>query len=684
MPKDRLILLVLGVWALVAGASAIDIDLPKEIPDAPFDISAARIEYTNETIIASGGVTGRFENVVVTADKVSGNTESGDLKMEGNIHFERDNVVWNGSELDYNYLSQTGDFGPSSLDFDPVLMSVDHVERVSTNEYYLRGATFTTCNKSHPHFHVRAKEAYLIDEKYLKAKGITVYLGSVPVFYWPYWRQKLEKGVFSFSAGMGSEWGPFLLINATVPWTEYFESSTDLNIYGKRGVGFGQGFSWEHPKAVGEFAAFYLNDQDPNAKFDAATPIGQLIGPDRYRFKFGHLQRFTETQYFNAKLNYLSDPAVLEEYFKSDYRSYAQPENYASWVYGNSYIGTEAFANKRLNDFYGNTDRLEYSMDLYRTKLPGTPFYFQSENSIASLDRKVSVLDTTGAMAYDSARIDSANTLFLPYRMGFLSLVPRASYRATYYSDSPDGTDEFRQIPGAGMEVSLEATKVLSERERWYGKGLRHKIEPYADYIYEESSSDPTAVHDFDSVDLLRDEDKVKLGLRNVLQTKRDKRVARFIDLDLYTHYLIDDHGTKNDFDSLFVDARMPLTERMMIDAEGEFDWNNGRVPFFDTRFTYGLDNDIYLRLEHLYQDKQQSLWTPRIDLYPHGKYSLEAYARYDDRRNDLQETALIGYMDWCCMRYGLGVHFYDENEVSVMLSIGLSAFPEAKISSGL
>lgn len=618
---------------------------------------------------------------MITADQASGNTQTGDLRLEGNIHFERDNVVWDGTELDYNYMSQTGDFGPSSLKFDPVLMSVDHVERVSTNTYLMRGATFTTCEKDHPHFHLRAKEAYLIDDEYIKAKGVTVYLGGVPVFYWPYWRHKLQKGILSFEAGISSEWGVYGMVKATVPWTPYFESITDLNLYSDRGVGVGQGFSWEHPKAIGKFAAFYLKDQDPHSKFDEASRIGQEIGDDRYRFKFEHLQRFDDTFYVNTKLNYLSDPAIIEEFFKDEYRSYAQPENYMSWVYGNSTIGTEAFANQRLNDFYDNTDRWEYSLDLYRTKIPGTPLYFQSENAIADLDRTIGTLNTND-VPYGAARLDSANTVFLPGRLGFLSLVPRAGYRATYYSETVPGGDELRNIPSAGMEVSFQANKVLSERERWYGKGLRHKIEPYADYIYQDSSAAPGELYQFDSIDTLQDENKVKLGLRNVLQTKRDNRVSRFIDLDLYTHYLIEDHGTGNDFDSLFLDARMPLTKRLMVDAEGEWDWNEGRVPFFDTRLSYNK-NDIIFGLEHLYQADQKSLWTPRLDLYPNGKYSLEFYGRYNDRDDDLQEVAVIGYMNWCCMRYGLGYHLYDEDEHQIMFSVGLSAFPEAKISSG-
>jgi hypothetical protein len=677
MLKSRGLFGLLLWGALLLTAAAAEIDLPKEIPDEPFDIQAPRLEYTNGTIIASGGVTGRFENVVIRADTITGNPESGDLHVEGDILFERGNVLWQGSELDYNFIKQEGLFGPSVLYFEPAFMSVDHIERVSTNEYLLRGATFTTCPEDSPHIHARAKEARLVDEKYIKAKGVTFYVGKVPVFYVPYWRHKLKEGIFTFKMGVGSEWGAYALIKATVPITENVDHITDLNLYSKRGVGIGQGFSWDYPRAVGEFAAFYLKDQDPNIRFTSPE-----ISDDRYRFKLEHIQNFTDTHYLNTKWNYLSDPAVLEEFFKSEYRNNAQPENYASWVYGNSYIGSEAFVNTRLNDFYDNTDRIEYSADLYRTQLGNTPFYLQSENAISQLDRVYSNTNLVDA-AYDSARIDSANTLYLPQRYGFLSLVPRASYRATYYSETDAGGDELRRIPGAGIEVSFQAAKVLSERERWYGKGLRHKIEPYADYIYEDSSTTPNQLLQFDDVDNLMDENKVQVGLRNVLQTKRDGRLARFIDLDLYTYYLVEKNGATDDFEFLHIDARMPLTKRTMIDMEGVYDWYAGKIPEFNTRISHDRDEVIF-SLEHYYEQGIRSLWTPRIDLFPRGDISIEAYGRYDDNANDLQEVALIGYKNFCCMRYGLGYHYYDDGEQRIMFSVGLSAFPEARFSSGL
>jgi LPS-assembly protein len=680
MLKSRILVSVYLFFGWLAGSAsaASEADLPIILPDEPIDIRAPRLMFTNDTVFASGGVTGRYENITLTADSAEANLETGDLRLRGDIHFERDNVIWNGTELEYNYLTQVGVFGPSDLDYDPVLMKVDHIERVATNEYLLKGALFTTCAEDKPHYQVRVREARLIDDKYLKAKGATFYIHGVPVFHFPYWRQTLRKGIFTFKAGYGSEWGAFGLIKATVPWSDGFNSETDVNLYSRRGVGLGQGFTWDYPSAKGRVEGFYLADQDPNAKYTLPD-----INTDRYRLKLENLQHFSDTQYLNMKWNYLSDPVVLDEFFKSEYRKYAQPENYASWVYGNRYIGSEAFANYRLNDFYDNTDRSEYSLDLYRTRLGNTPFYIQSENNVAYLER---VYAKTNALEdVDSVRVDSLNTLYLPQRLGFLSIVPRASYRATYYSKSAvDDSDEFREIPGVGVSLSVQAARVLSERERWYGSGLRHRIEPYLDYSYADSSIATNRIYQFDSVDRFGDEDRLKVGLRNVLQTKRDNRVSRFIDLDLYTHYFPDQNEAADEFDSLFLDARMPLTRRTMVDVEGEIDWNNGGVPFFSTRFSHQKSRYLNLSLEHLYWDAERiSLWTPRFDLYPEGRYSLFGYARYEDRSGDLEEFAIGGYMNWCCMRYGLGYHFYDEDDHRIMLSIGLSAFPEASIASG-
>ncbi len=146
MSKFRFIIVLIATLAGIASAHTIDIDVPETIPDDPINVRADRLEFANDTIIASGNVTGLFERVTLSADQLTGNKNTGDLHVEGNIHFERDNVIWKSTVLDYNIFDQTGEFGASTLEMDPVLIAVGGVECVSNNEYLLHNATFTTCS----------------------------------------------------------------------------------------------------------------------------------------------------------------------------------------------------------------------------------------------------------------------------------------------------------------------------------------------------------------------------------------------------------------------------------------------------------------------------------------------------------------------------------------------------------
>ncbi|MCF7848886.1 MAG: outer membrane protein assembly factor BamD [Kiritimatiellales bacterium] len=661
-----------------------DIRNRKFTGEEALELNADRLEYVDNTIIASGSVTGRFEDVTLLAEKISANPETGDLHLEGDIFFSQGANYWQGSGLDYNFKTKSGLFGPSEMFFDPAYVSAENVQRVSTNEFLLKNASFTTCPRAHPHFHATAKEAHLIDETYIKAKGMTFYYGKIPVMYLPYWERRLEDRIFTTWTGYSSEMGAFLLTETQLPITDNIDSKTRIDFRTRRGVGLGQGFDWAYSNAVGEVSAYYLNDQDPHNHNDSATDR-TLIDEDRYRINLEHRQKFADTHYLDITGDYISDPDVLDDFFNREYRTLAQPENYASYVYGHEYFGAETLVSKELNDFYDNTDRIGQSLDLYRTRLGDSPFYFQSDNNAYYLER---IYSSTNKIDndYDAVRLDSANTLYAPLRLGVLNLIPRATYRATYYSDSPPlGTedDKMRHIFETGAEASFKAYKTLTQRRGFYGDGIRHKIEPYVDYTYRlDPSVGPNDLYQFDHVDTLDERNDIKLGLRNVLQTKRNKRNTYIVDLDIFTYYRFDHSSMQEDFDYLYADMRMPLTERIMLDVEGAYDWYGGDFPIVDTRLGWHHD-DVILSMEHRYKHNLQSLWTPRVELFPNQKVSLDFYMRYDGENSELEETEVILYYTYCCMRYGLGYRHEDDDNDEVWFTFTLSAFPDSALSIG-
>ncbi len=664
------------VLLIATGAGA-----QQPVTDTPYDIQAPRFEYAEGLLVATGGVTGRFDQATVTADRLTGNPETGEINLIGNIFFERDNVIWYGDELTYNYISETGNFGPSRMEFDPFRLEAEQIERTATNAYRLQGAQVSTCPKEHRHYHLRAREARLVDGNHLTAKGATLHIGRVPVLYLPYWRQYLQSSPFSFDAGYGSDIGTFLRTGMQVPVAKTLESETRLHLYSRRGAGIEQVFSWNREDSSGTLKGFYLDDSAPYTRYDAPDER-TLIDRNRYHLKFDEQHRFSPTHYIGSTWSYLSDPAVVEEFFRDEYLRYAQPENRASWVYGSGLFGTEIYASRRLNGFYENTDRFQAALDFYRLRIPGTPLFYQSESQMALLQRQYQ----TGSPRpdYDSFRMHTVHGLYLPQRVGFFSVVPRATSRATFYSDTTSpGKEAWRSVPSAGVEASFQAAKVLSERPHWYGNGLRHVLRPYADYNYAVSTLATNRLFQFDEIDQIEDANRLRLGLNNLLQTRREKHPERLMELDVYTHYLPSEKNTDRSFEQIYLEGRMPLTKRFLLDLQGVMDTNRRQSPLFNTRLVYHTP-EVVLSLEHFHREDAQSLWTSHVNLFPGQRIAFEGFARYEGRSGGLEEVALTAFASRCCIRYGIGYHLAGNDEHRLMFSIGLSTFPDVRLGRSL
>lgn len=119
------------------------------------------------------------------------------------------------------------------------------------------------------------------------------------------------------------------------------------------------------------------------------------------------------------------------------------------------------------------------------------------------------------------------------------------------------------------MLANVKAYKTLTEKSGFYGEGLRHIFEPYANYSYRfEPNVTPGELFQFDEVDTLDKENTIRFGMRNFIQAKRGEtgtRVANFLDADLFTSYHLETEGEEEDFGSLEGDIELSLTDRSMM-----------------------------------------------------------------------------------------------------------------------
>ncbi len=679
------------------------------------EVTADRMEYIGDLLVADGNVTVQQIDASLRAQHMTVNQKTGGIIATGNVIMLNDGQLWQGEKLIYNFKTKEGTFGASSMFFDPIYISAMESDRIAPNVFLMKDALITTCSGEDALITMKAKELRITENPemeggtFIQAKKVTVYVGGVPVFYTPVWQRHLGYRVFTFKPGYSGRLGFFLMGRAALRPTDWLNTSTHFDLFSDRGVGLGQDFFWQVKKeteegivtnGVGALEAYYINDSDPLNNARTAVEE-QLTDSTRYRIKLGHHHKFDDENYFITKVNYLSDPLILKDYFPEEYKTTANPENYAVLQRATDDYAAGLRIDKRLNDFYTTVDRLpELDFDWYRSQIKDSPWYYENDSSVAFLQKLHGDPDATQSGGtnliqgvgtnmvpvvppdYDTFRLDTYNRVFRPIRIkDYYNLIPRAAYRGTWYSDTAAGGGELRHILEFGALANVKSYKTLTEKSGFYGEGLRHIFEPYADYSYRfEPSVTPDELYQFDEIDTFDKENTVRFGMRNFLQSKRGEsgtRIANFLDADLFTSYRLETQDDEDDFGPLEGDIELSLTDHFNIQSDFEFDWNESEFKDFNARAYLMTEDMSEYGFEYRYSTNRV-LYTPYVRLFPNEKWSFDAYAQYDSENGVWQERRLTVRRKFDCVGMGVGFEIDDEDEATIWLQFWLNAFPQS------
>ena len=293
------------------------------------------------------------------------------------------------------------------------------------------------------------------------------------------------------------------------------------------------------------------------------------IGSARYRVSVEDRTNFTSDIYGIVDITKLSDAFVMEDFYQSEFRINPVPDNVVAITKTDPIYTLTTIARFQANEFFQQTERLpEVVLDVVRTPIFGSPIFYQGETGIADLHRNFA--SGSGFDDYESWRVDTFHQFLYPNTyFGWLSIVPRAGFRATYYSETrdlgktlftpssdplipdfivPDNTplhldgDTTRTVFNAGVEASFKISRAWEEvQSSALGlDGLRHVIQPFTNFSWvSDPGVNPAAILQFDRVEpttKLRPIDFPefttidsidhwtiwRLGVRNRLETRRD------------------------------------------------------------------------------------------------------------------------------------------------------------------
>ncbi len=738
MPNARI---VQGMFILLIGASVAFGQMPFEgtkrsAATAPssggnsseIDISADSMEYLEQgrLAVATGNVTIHEGDDLLQADYVTVNRDTRDVYARGNVVFRRGGTLWQGEELRYNLSTKTGDFGEFQAYTDPFYIRAEDSKRVSTNAYELTSMMISTCEGETPDFSLRARKATLTDGTVVRARGVTVNVGNVPILWLPRLNRDLgeSRTYWQFMPGYSSRHGAFLRSAYNYRIVPGFKGWTDIDLYSKKGVGVGQGFDWQsetNPLPYsGSVRGYYIDDQKPFRSEAERAREQDLVDNQRYRVKLAHNQSFTERDFVISEFNYLSDPEFLKDFFRPEYINGVQPENRATLTHvGNNFVAALQL-NARLNDFYDNVNRLpELTLKANRQELGDSGLFYESDNSASYLERVYP--DGSSKEDYDAFRIDSGHMLYYPTRhFGFLNVTPRAGYRGTYYSktfeydtvtnqvvntdsngvvtveDKVSTTErelgaDLRNVYEVGFETSFKAFRtwddliVLGD-----GDGLRHVAEPYFKHTYiPEPNLLPKNLPQFDSVDKVDETHTLRLGMRNKLQTRRNQTPVDFVNANVFTDYRIEKDEDEKDFSDLFFKVELRLSQHLPIDFEGAYDMYESEFSRFSVQAALLANDESALSVDYNYARDSYNQAGVELKLFPNASWSFVTYARWDMEGEGLQEHSYYVQRQSRCLGYGIGFRqiVKDEEEGKdeniVWVQLWLMAFPDSAMKIG-
>jgi LPS-assembly protein len=559
------------------------------------------VEFNVQTGLGYGtnGVLVRYGSAFLTADQVSVNQQSGEAVADGDVHIQSEDQLWAGEHIRYNFKSRQMEAQQFRTGRTPVFAEGEGLRGDYTNRVYTATNSFiTTDDVADPVIKVRAKYIKIIPGDKIVAHSATLYIGGVPVFYWPYYSRNIgpRANNFNFLPGYRSSWGPFLLSSYQFYMGEALDGTMRVDYREKRGVGLGPNLNYHLGRyGDGTFRYYYMYDQDPGA--GGGDPN---INPNRQRVDFSYQADPATNLNVKAVVRYQTDTNIVREFFEGEYHLDPQPNTFFEINRFWQNFSVDTYVQPQVNNFLETQEKLpDVRLNGQRQQLWETPVYYESVSSAGyyrhAYGKTNGVYD---GLDYEAPRVDTYQKLLLPYTFfDWLNVTPRVGGRYTYYgaTTGPGAStdDESRWVFDTGAEVSAKASRLWPDAENklFEVDGLRHIVEPSVNYAFVPNPNIygtnlvpqfdyqlpslrllPITMPDYNSIDSIQGENVFRFGLHNKLQTKREGQVATFVDWNIYTDWYLHPNTNQTTFSDFYSDLVIKPRSWLTLESLTRYD----------------------------------------------------------------------------------------------------------------
>jgi LPS-assembly protein len=477
----------------------------------------------DEYVILEGGVKLEYQDIKMSADKITYNLKTKDAVAEGHVIIDQGPTRLAAERAVYNLDSATGTFFNANGAFEPsIYLTADKMEKIGDTSYRITNGIFTSCDLEKPAWSFHIRQGVVTLDDYARLHGLEFRARKMPLFWTPYliWPTKKDRaqGFLIPRIGTSTDFGAQLELGYFIPIGDSIDTTIYADLHTKNFFGTGVQLRYTPaPNIKGELDAYTVNDSDVNRQ--------------QWHYQFKHTQ---DKLPFNFRgvvdVEDFSDLDFFRRYDNRDSRLHT-----LSQIYSSMYLtkNRENYSLNLLMDrrdiLLSTTQRQRFEQQpslqfrLYPNRIGTSPFYFSAESSASEI--RTSSLnsclpgDLTCQPSRNSIgyyRGDLFPTLSMHIRTpGWLSIKPQISVHETYYSASLD--------PSSANVASFPPQIVDHPLNRFYGQGqvevvgpsfsrvfdkeiggftrFKHVIEPRFRYLYTTDVNDQSRVIRFDAVD---------------------------------------------------------------------------------------------------------------------------------------------------------------------------------------
>lgn len=641
-----------------------------EVVDIVADDLDSWIEGDTRIVVALGDVdirraktTMKADNAILWFDQIE---EAGkkrqvykELYAQGNVTLITEKDVTTADKIFQNFKENKAIYINPRLktpmpDMPPMVAYVKgkEMKQLTSEEYLLKNGTFTTCSFGHPHYHVRGTAVTITQRTYTPKKKQekeryweavsrhnVFYVGKMPLAFLPVYKystREKEHLMRALSVGSSSrfgrfvrtDWNPYALgVFGPEPeigkWSNLAIEADYLSLRGPAG-GVDFEYDLEDLGMEGLFDTYFISDK----KATDQNPTNEKIEhKNRGRVLWRHRDQLTEYWRMDAELSLLSDRGFMREFFEREFKEGKAQETDLYFRRLKDNQGTTFLLKRQIHDFDTGLETLpQINYRLISQPLWEDRLNFTSQSEMSYLDFKIDdemgvrspktfkkLKRTTG----DSFRVDTDNTLSLPFQFWVMKVSPFVGSRVTGYSKSledtgpNDGPPEGRLIGSLGLDSSTSFWRIYSlESKLLRIHKLRHVITPEFRWVVAPVvTKDPDDLLQYDSRDAIDNFHSAIIRLRNRMQTRRGPpwkmSTVDLLDLGLELHlqgptketprgFVTHNVGNAEGFlvperDSfLQFDLRSQVTDRITLASErNEYNINELQLDVFNLGMSF-------------------------------------------------------------------------------------------------